>query len=225
MPIRKVITRRRGFKPYAFFFGTEKQLREHSVEKAHASLKGLDPVFKDIEKSKKTLEKLQKNIISKIEEMTKEQKTEGFVDLSISERLIQLKVVIRPNGKIFVGQFPVTHGITSSKIDSFQHLNWILKIGFWGRQNPNVYTNSRKAMGFAYDSRVMKHDRYSLEIMAPMTIRGDVGERLAFVKRAHSNQILCINIEINAELTDKEKINERKKFYRKRLKGWPIHFV
>ncbi|MDO8427729.1 MAG: hypothetical protein Q7S92_00780 [Candidatus Diapherotrites archaeon] len=132
-----------------------------------------------------------------------------------------------PSGQILVRQHPVTHGVTGAfveKFSAFEDLQKILTQGFWGRMAPNVsFVNrsKRRIMAIAILNQkpgLIYDDKYAIEIMAPLETNEP-----EFVRRAEPNQILRINIELDWK--HPERIEEKKRFYKEQLKGWPIHFI
>jgi len=220
MPIRRIQSRRKGCKPFAFFKGTIDEIVNASpaqlavsLEKSGAALsKGADPV----ERLKQARE-IRERLLRQLEEGCKV----GW--MKTADGGIPLRIKRLKNGRILLHQCPAQHGVGArGGRDPFQNLKKILEEGFRSLTGDvNVFVREQRGGGVISHSKQQQTfgDWYSIELMAPL-------DYFPHVKSATPKQILSVHVGLNKELTEEQR-SGRKKFYRKEITeafGVPVHF-
>jgi len=228
MAIRTKKPWKKTAKPFVYFKGTVTKGRRLPLKHITEAFEHAGVTFPDKKSARDTARQLKANAVDALDHMKKTgwDRKVFAVDLPSGES-VNFRVFRSRNGKVLLHQHPVMHGVRRPnmmhELSTFESLKKVLETGFEGKRAPNVErAERRKQVGqWAGRDGITRGDRYAVEIMAAMD---GYNPAYGYVKKAEPEQIARVNVEIDPKLSKKE-VAEKKRFYRKHLKGTPFHFV
>lgn len=210
MPIIELKALRLKAKPLVYFHGTEKELRQLSIQKIAQAfnksgfrVNALKPIHA------KKLESFRNVILLYAEEAKSRGMKDRIATVETPVGVANFKITFHGD-KLSIYQYPALHDLRSKTASSQRKtLEKILSKGFRGSQPPNVTVHENRKLAGLYE-RQNGLETITLELMAPQQKYGNPAKYLAptmfradeFIKRASPKQILRINVEIPANASE-----------------------